>query len=70
MTGDLKQTLGRRVRARRSELGLSQEKLAEQVGYHRTYLGSLERGERNLTLDSLEELAERLGVEPLDLLRE
>lgn len=50
-------------------MGVSQERLAEQLGYHRTYVGSVERGERNLTLSSLEQLAERLGVEPIDLLR-
>lgn len=69
MTGDLQKTVGRRIRAHREKLGISQEKLAEQLGYHRTYLGSVERGERNLTLGSLEALAERLGVEPLELLR-
>ena len=69
MAGELQKTLGRRVRAERESLGLSQEKLAERLGYHRTYLGALERGERNLTLTSLEALAERLGIDPLDLLR-
>lgn len=69
MAGELQKTLGRRVRTEREKLGLSQEKLAERLGYHRTYLGALERGERNLTLTSLEALAERLGIDPLDLLR-
>ena len=69
MTGDLQRTLGARVREHRQRLGLSQEQLAEEIGFHRTYLGSLERGERNLTLTSLEALADRLGVEPLELLR-
>lgn len=69
MSGDLQKTLGRRIREHRAKLGISQESLAEQLGFHRTYMGSLERGERNLTLGSLEDLAERLGVEPLDLLQ-
>lgn len=65
----LQEIVGRRVRERRTAMGVSQERLAEQLGYHRTYVGSVERGERNLTLSSLEQLAERLGVEPIDLLR-
>lgn len=52
----------------REALGLSQERFAEQLGFHRTYLGSIERGERNLSLASVEVLAERLGVAPLSLL--
>lgn len=69
VTHDLRRTLGRRLREHRESLGVSQEALADQLGYHRTYLGAVERGERNLTLDTLEHLADRLGVDPLDLLR-
>ncbi|GAA0197767.1 MULTISPECIES: helix-turn-helix domain-containing protein [unclassified Aeromicrobium] len=69
MSQPLQQILGQRLRRHRESLGLSQEKFAEQLGYHRTYLGSVERGERNLTLVSLEHLAARLDVDPLDLLR-
>ena len=65
MSEPLQHVVGQRLRAHRQRLGLSQEKLADQLGY----LGSVERGERNLTLVSLEQLAERLGVDPLDLLR-
>jgi transcriptional regulator with XRE-family HTH domain len=68
MTGELQRTLGRNVRARRLELGLSQEAYAEQLGFHRTYLGSVERGERNLSLQSVEHLADLLDVLPLELL--
>lgn len=70
VNSELQKTVGRRVRERRLAAGLSQEAMAESLGYHRTYLGSLERGERNLTLASLEQLAARLGVDPLDLLRD
>lgn len=67
-TGDLQHVLGRRLREIRMERDLSQEKLAEKLGFHRTYVGSIERGERNLSMQSLEELAELLGVRALDLL--
>jgi transcriptional regulator with XRE-family HTH domain len=66
--GDLQRTLGRNLRAYRSQRGLSQEAFAATLGVHRTYMGGLERGERNLTLKSVERIAERLGLEPLDLL--
>lgn len=68
MEGDLQRTLGRNLRAYRQEQGLSQEAFADMLGLHRTYMGGVERGERNLTLRSVERLAERLGVEPLHLL--
>jgi transcriptional regulator with XRE-family HTH domain len=69
MEGDLQRTVGRNLRAYRQARGLSQEAFAELVGVHRTYMGGLERGERNLTLRSLERLARVLAVAPLDLLR-
>ena len=69
MEGDLQRTVGRNLRAYRKERGLSQEAFAAVLGVHRTYMGGLERGERNLTLRSVERLAERLDVEPLSLLK-
>jgi transcriptional regulator with XRE-family HTH domain len=66
--GDLQRSLGHRLWAHRRQRGLSQEAFADVLGIHRTYMGGLERGERNLTLRSVERLARRLGVEPLDLL--
>jgi transcriptional regulator with XRE-family HTH domain len=48
---------------------LSQEEFADFLGVHRTYLGGIERGERNLTLKSLERIAHRIEVDPLWLLR-
>lgn len=68
MEGDLQRRLGRNVRAIRHARGFSQEDFADQLGFHRTYLGSIERGERNLSLRSLEVLGELLEIDPLDLL--
>lgn len=68
--GDLQKVVGRNLRAYRMERGLSQEDFAEVVGVHRTYMGGLERGERNLTLQSLERLAEVLGLDPIKLFLE
>ena len=68
MIGELQVTVGRRVRRLRIERGISQEALARDVDMHRTYLGGVERGERNLTLRSVERLAERLGVPVRELI--
>ncbi len=53
---------GRRVRALRVERGWSQEGLAERAGLHWTYVGGIERGERNPALDNINRLARALGV--------
>jgi transcriptional regulator with XRE-family HTH domain len=52
----------------REARGLSQEQFADVLGVHRTFVGAVERGERNLTLRSVERLSEKLGVAPVDLL--
>jgi transcriptional regulator with XRE-family HTH domain len=67
--GELQRDLGKNIASYRKARGLSQEAFADELGYHRTYVGGLERGERNLSLKAVERLAESLGVEPLDLLR-
>jgi transcriptional regulator with XRE-family HTH domain len=69
MEGDLQRTIGQNLRAYRLARGLSQEAFAEILGVHRTYMGSVERGERNLTLRTVERLAARIDEEPLTLLR-
>lgn len=70
MEGDLQRTLGENLRRYRTERGLSQEAFADVLGVHRTYMGGVERGERNLTLKSVERIAATLKTEPLELLRE
>ncbi len=61
---------GRRVRARRDELGLSQEKLADAAGLHWTFVGQVERGRRNLTLHNILKLARALDVDAGTLVSE
>ncbi|HEY0217338.1 MAG TPA: helix-turn-helix transcriptional regulator [Cellulomonas sp.] len=68
MDGVLQRTVGTNVRRIRLDRGLSQEELADELGVHRTYMGGVERGERNLTLRSVERLATGLGIDPLALL--
>lgn len=63
MTDPLKKMLGAQVRDLRLVRRLSQEGLAEELGVSTRYLAGIERGERNLTLDSVDALAEQLGVE-------
>jgi transcriptional regulator with XRE-family HTH domain len=61
------ETFGRRVRERRLAAGLSQEALGDRSGIHRTYVGGVERGERNLALANILRLAAALAVDPGDL---
>ena len=60
--------LGRRVRHFRTELGLSQEKVAEESGISSKYMSDLERGEANVSIQVLERVAANLGITPTELL--
>lgn len=62
--------LGRVIRDRRRNLGYSQESFAEVVNLHRTYVGSVERGERNISLQNLVRIADALGVRLSTLIEE
>ena len=64
----LRSVLACNVRRLRRELGLSQETLGEEAGLHRTYVGSLERGERNVSIDNIERLAAALKISGHELL--
>ena len=64
----LRATLADNIKAFRSKKGLSQEGLAEICGLHRTYIGSVERQERNVTLSTLEVLSAALEVSVPELL--
>ncbi len=69
MEGELQRVFGDNLRRIRTSRGYSQEAFADLVGYHRTYWGALERGERNPSLRSIEQIAARLDVDPVALLQ-
>lgn len=62
-----RRAFGDEIRAQRKAQGLSQEQLADLAGMHRTYIGSVERGERNLSLDSIYALASALRIHVSEL---
>lgn len=59
---DVAKIIGQRIRNYRTQKGLSQEKLAELAGCHPTYIGQLERGEKNATLESVEKIASAMDI--------
>ena len=65
---DVRSRFGKRVRHFRNRLGISQEELADRSGLHRTYIGGIERGERNVSLINIEILAHALGISIADLM--
>ncbi|MGO9174910.1 MAG: helix-turn-helix domain-containing protein [Desulfobaccales bacterium] len=61
--------LGKRIRDVRSKLGISQEELADRCSLHRTYIGGVERGERNISFESLLKISEALQIDCGELVR-
>jgi transcriptional regulator with XRE-family HTH domain len=57
---------GQKVRSERTKLSLSQEELASRAGVHRTYIGMIERGEKNITLENIEKIAKALKINIAD----
>lgn len=66
----IRRGFGKLLRAKRSSLGISQEELAFRSGLHRTYVGSVERGERNLSLENIFLFAKALECSPRELIPE
>lgn len=64
---DILELVGKRIRDIRKSKSLSQEQLGEKSGFHFTYIGGLERGERNISLSNLAKIAEALEVDIRDL---
>lgn len=59
---EITKVIGQRIRNYRTEKGLSQEKLAEMSGCHPTYIGQVERGEKNATIESIEKIVSAMNV--------
>lgn len=70
MTATLPQRLGKAFRKRRQALGFSQESYADEIGMHRTYYSAIERGEKNLQLDTLERICTGLDVSIWEVFKE
>ena len=61
---------GDKVREERHKLGLSQEELASRAGVHRTYIGMIERAEKNITLENIEKVANALKIKLSEFFRD
>jgi transcriptional regulator with XRE-family HTH domain len=70
MDNKLSTIVGNNIKKYRNILNISQEELAARASLHRTYIGGIERGERNITLDSLQVIATALNVAPAELIVE
>jgi transcriptional regulator with XRE-family HTH domain len=66
---DVRSLFGKRIRQLRQRAGISQEALADRCGLHRTYVGGIERGERNPSLMNIARIAKALNVPLVDLFR-
>ena len=69
-TPKIRKVFARNLREIRAKQGLSQEELADIAGLHRTYVGSVERSERNISIDNMERLASALKINIQDLLND
>ena len=58
----IEEKIGNRIRKLRTSINISQEELADRCSLHRTYIGSVERGERNITVKNLDKIAKALNV--------
>jgi transcriptional regulator with XRE-family HTH domain len=65
---DINVLFGKRVRQLREQKGISQEQLGFDAGLHRTYIGQIERAEKNITLKNIEKIAKRLDVNVSELM--
>jgi transcriptional regulator with XRE-family HTH domain len=70
VSSDARRVFAKRLRQIRQVRGLSQEALADLASLHRTYVGSVERGERNVSIDNMERLAKALEVDIVELLKD
>lgn len=70
MNKNILKKFGKRVREERIKQKLSQEELAEKAGVHRTYVGMIERAEKNITLINLKKLSKALSLEISQLLKD
>lgn len=65
----LRRVFAARVRARRKELGISQEELADRAQLHRTFVGAVERAETNVSIDNIARISSALAVDAAELLK-
>lgn len=66
-TPRVRKAFGKHVRELRKKKGYSQEELADKAGLHRTYIGAIERGEQNVSIDNISRIAKALDVKIVDL---
>lgn len=70
MSSNARKVFAKRLRQIRQIKGISQEELADMAGLHRTYVGSVERSERNISIDNMDRFAKALEVDIIELLTE
>ena len=70
MSKTILEKFGEKVREERHKRGLSQEELAARAGVHRTYIGMIERAEKNITLENIEKITKALGLKISDFFKD